>query len=443
MKQLLSLRNVLDKVPTRLTTYIMTLLYLLILRKYTVDILEHFSYVDGYQVARMPDSIFVLILFLLSMLPLLLLPKSVLKVSHLMLWLIYYIVYIPIINIPIYITTISEEKLLTINLVLGGSFLMMILISQWLSTARLITIRRIKGSLIIYLFILLIASLFVMSMVLDLFGIPRNIINPTDVYGQRALFKDQIASIGGMAGRLVVWLSFAFNPVLISLGLYLRNKYKILSRTLIIVAAVAQVYIFMVSGLKSVLFSLLFLVALYILLKVRKIPLALVTMIISVFITGSVLKHFGYSFLFDHIIRRFLVTPGMDAGYYFEYFYDKNKLYYSYSFLRAFSGVVGDAPPFIIGREYYHSAGSANANFWADAYVNMGLYGFIVISLLLTVLLWVTDSVTKYRLRLFGPVFGMMAYAFANSGFFTVLLTYGYLSILILAFLIPDNRALD
>jgi hypothetical protein len=81
---------------------------------------------------------------------------------------------------------------------------------------------------------------------------------------------------------------------------------------------------------------------------------------------------------------------------------------------------------------------SANANFWADAYANFGYAGIVCFTLLLALVLWLYDSGSAGRDRyVTALVIALPAFAVANSGLLTSLLTHGIGLAMLLMYLMP------
>ncbi len=82
----------------------------------------------------------------------------------------------------------------------------------------------------------------------------------------------------------------------------------------------------------------------------------------------------------------------------------------------------------------------SNANLWADAYANFGYIGIIVFSLLLAFVLWLYDSMAfGCDKRLAALVIGLPAFALANTGLLTTLLTNGIGLVMLLVYLMPPR----
>ena len=103
------------------------------------------------------------------------------------------------------------------------------------------------------------------------------------------------------------------------------------------------------------------------------------------------------------------------------------------------------SPGFLIGDVYFHNpAGNANANLWADGYANAGFLGIIIITLLLMLLLWIYDSISKKKdLRVALLLIAMPAYAITNTSLLTSLLSHGWLPALLLMWYFPISNHKD
>jgi hypothetical protein len=94
----------------------------------------------------------------------------------------------------------------------------------------------------------------------------------------------------------------------------------------------------------------------------------------------------------------------------------------------------------LIGSVYFHSASNdANANIWADAYANFGYAGILCFTLLLAILLWLYDSMaaSSRDVQVAALAIGLPAFALANGGLLTSLLTNGVGLAMLLIYLMP------
>jgi uncharacterized membrane protein YgaE (UPF0421/DUF939 family) len=95
----------------------------------------------------------------------------------------------------------------------------------------------------------------------------------------------------------------------------------------------------------------------------------------------------------------------------------------------------------LIGARYFHSASNdANVNIWADGYANFGYAGILCFTLLLAILLWLYDSIaaSSRNTRVAALAIGLPAFALANGGLLTSLLTNGVALAMLLIYLMPS-----
>ena len=82
----------------------------------------------------------------------------------------------------------------------------------------------------------------------------------------------------------------------------------------------------------------------------------------------------------------------------------------------------------------------SNANLWADAYANFGYVGIFLFSVLLAIVLWLYDSLaSRCDRRLAALAIGLPAFALANTGLLTALLTNGIGLAMLLVYLMPST----
>jgi hypothetical protein len=80
----------------------------------------------------------------------------------------------------------------------------------------------------------------------------------------------------------------------------------------------------------------------------------------------------------------------------------------------------------------------SNANLWADGFSNFGYAGLLVASLLFAIVLWLYDSMAVGSDRRFAALaIGLPAFALANTGLLTALLTNGIGFAMVLIYLMP------
>lgn len=219
---------------------------------------------------------------------------------------------------------------------------------------------------------------------------------------------------------------------------YLKRKYLYLTITIFLWLA-----LFSVTGLKSILFSLPFMVLVLFLIKLKKLKL-FYPIAHSLGIAGSI-AIFSFShnlFAMSVFIRRYLLVPAANYFNYIDFFGVHPKLMLSHSIFKNFLSYKYNLnPAHLIGYYYYgHAEMGANTGFIADAFANFGYTGIFFYSLLLILTLifigFITDKKAEY---LIVSLFLMPFMALVNSALLTVLLTHGLLFAMLLAFLLEKG----
>jgi hypothetical protein len=135
-------------------------------------------------------------------------------------------------------------------------------------------------------------------------------------------------------------------------------------------------------------------------------------------------------------------VPGMNFGFFIQYFSEHNKFFLSNSIFRSFvNSNYSVSPPFIIGEYFYQSIKmSANGNFLADSFAQFGYFGILFYTLLLSFILKIMLNSTKnLSLNILLPSVFLLIYALSNSALLTVILTYGLFLYLIIMYCLNKN----
>lgn len=232
---------------------------------------------------------------------------------------------------------------------------------------------------------------------------------------------------------LIAWQAQVINVAALVLALYRRK---------LLVAAVvlgAQLLLFGMTNYKSFLFAPLLVIGL---LVVARTPTRLAWAVVGGAI-GVLLVVKVYFALTDDImipsifVRRLFFVPADIHLWFYDFFSDPGNplVLLSNSFLSAFSAYpYDDALPYLISWAYMGLESGANVGWLADGYAQFGFAGMVVFSLVLGVLLRITDGVCRATpLAMSTAIVSVPAMALVNSALFTVLLTHGFLfSIVIL-----------
>ena len=272
------------------------------------------------------------------------------------------------------------------------------------------------------------------------YGVSLELPSLSEVYGQRAEFREQVSGLGAYA---FFWLAKAINPFLMAKG-YLERDTKMFGLGLM-----GQLVLFSMSGLKSILFSCLLLGGVLITLQKQGRyfgNLIVWGLAVLILVTVSVDYYLGINVTSSLFVRRLLMVPGLNTGYFFDFFSQNPNAFLGHSFLSAIAEYPYEArPALVVGDAYYGHLGrtletSANVNLWADGYANFGLLGMFMFTAAFVFVLWVMDSLANRKNRSLATLMlAYPAYALINTKLHTSLLTHGIAVVLVILYLLPKN----
>lgn len=232
------------------------------------------------------------------------------------------------------------------------------------------------------------------------------------------------------------WLSRVLIPVMVVYGIKKRDL------VLLALGVIIILYLFLTAARKSVYFSLFLVFFFYYIKGFERKLLYFTILLICLLLLGSYFNAIGADklcLLVTSIISfRFLFVPIEVSVNYFEFF-EGNPMYWSYSFFNPFVDYPYElTPPHLIGLVYYNFAEmSANTGIIADGFMNMGLMGVLVNSLLFG-----GTVVFISRMKLSASYFGVFFVFFTaaqNSSMLTILLTHGLFVFIIVSIFFDIN----
>ena len=199
-----------------------------------------------------------------------------------------------------------------------------------------------------------------------------------------------------------------------------------------IITVFIQILSFSIDGMKSTLGLLLFAIIINLLpsfsiQKLNRVGLLL----LDVVSFGSIIifKLFDNLYPASLLIRRMFFIPVKLSSYYYDFFSTHTPDYYRQSFLRLF-GFESPYPPisYMISKIYENSDSNANNGLISDAITNYGQIGIVLLPILLFLVLFLMDNVSKgLDPRLYLTVAMYTSMVLVNSFLFRVLLTHGLL----------------
>ena len=277
------------------------------------------------------------------------------------------------------------------------------------------------------------------------FGFTMRTLSLLDVYSARLEFSEDLATVHPLVRYAVYWSGYSIGPLCMLIGLFLIFSKRVfgLGTVLVLCAVLSQVYLFLFTGLKSVILLMPFIVLLYFYFSKNNRFYSLILIIFTLISLSYLLYLSGYDFGLALWARRLLITSGINEAYHIDLFEDHPYTYYGHTNWGRFLGAEPSPSSFsLVGWLYYGNARtSANAGFWVDAFANLGFAGVFLITFVLWIFLCVLDSVSiavpsQIKLSLAG-VFG---YLLSFSGLFTVINTYGLIISIFLMWLLPRSH---
>lgn len=374
----------------------------------------------------------VLIGLLLTIILAILLPKRLQVPSDFVSWLFFLMVFVPSCSIP-FLTGVSDEYFLF--LISSGVIILTIGSLSKLPRYHFSNYTIKYGTFITWLFSF---SFIFYGLIFITYGVHFSITldSFSDLYDVRADYK-------GKSSRLSVyalnWQAKIFNPLIILIGLMNKKYYYLLF------GVIGQIILFFITGLKSIPFSILLVIGLYIFMNNLAIIYFKISLSLFVLVLLSIYFYYflNISFLFEIVVRRTILIPGLLSGYYFEFFTQNPKALLGHSFLSGlFDTNYTIKPSEIIGMYYFEKSGAnANANFLADAYANFGNVGVIMFGLILCLLFWLYNSlaISRGNQKWHIILLSLSSYYLNDSALFTTFLTHGLLWVFLITYVAPDN----
>jgi hypothetical protein len=256
-----------------------------------------------------------------------------------------------------------------------------------------------------------------------------------DVYKFRFAKRDLI---------LPVWVLY-FQPIAATLSpvlmiyFFLKKKYH-----LVIVFILIQLLMFGFGANKTTFFTLIVSVAVcfFTFDFARKAAiLFFVTLNIGVFVE---LLLFKVSFIAVFVQYRTCFIPTLLSYRFYEFFSDNKLLYWRESFLRlfGFSSGYDTSIPFLITKVFEgNSINSSNNGLCGDAFSNFGWLSLLIYPLLISILLKIFDSVLyEHNHRIIIIASMIVSLGLTNNTLFGLLLTNGFLFLIILLFFLPRTK---
>ncbi len=285
-----------------------------------------------------------------------------------------------------------------------------------------------------YYILIIFAVILLIPIFIDFrFNIDTNVFTLKDIYDVRSTYKTNLTFLSSYSFG---WLAKVIVPVILVYSLKRKNYLFVFSSLMILI------YLFLVSGHKSVYFTPAVILFYYLFGKDygKKIKITLIFLFLFL-----LLINIPDSFTNNHLIkslfvRRVFFVPALLNEYYFDYF-NHNYVYLSHSIFKNFIDYTNDLmPAHVIANVYFgRPEMSANNGLISDGFMNFGYFGVVLFSVIFSLVLALLNSI-KFDSRYFG-LFIFFILTFISSAFLTVFLTHGFWIVLLFAFIVlPENK---
>lgn len=335
------------------------------------------------------------------------------------------ILYIILLNLLVPLLTFygmqDKERVYLYSLLAG--YLLTVWIVKRVKDFRVI---RISDSVKPLFFIITVITLYVYGYLMATGGISRLNFNILAVYEVRSGYQ---ASNSGLMNYLVIWQAYAINMSILIFSLDHKKK------VLFLLFLFLQILLFGMTGFKSVLFSPMVAVSLYLILKnsrMKNLIFELMTVGILLIVGVSVLLYIinGNITVASIFVRRLLMVPAQLHYIYYDFFSTHEKMRLSHSFLSFIyeNPYNSPSPVDVIASIIYDRDFSPNVGYLGDAFSNFGITGIIVYSVILGLVLKMLDSVARnVPIYFSAPLITIPSMALINSALPTSMVTHGIL----------------
>lgn len=372
-----------------------------------------------------PGPITLVVSMVLLLIPAAVLKSAVRRPSEIALWFLASFVTVPTLVVAAVNPTVTPQ----VGWSAGGAVLLGLLVAAGVSRRRGsptgfdFVSRMTKGGFIA--FITSVSLIAIVTIVVG-YGIAGFDLTFGDEYVRRLAARESPVPYPG-ANYLVAW----YKAVLIPLTFVLAVVWRRFS--LGALGVFGSLLIFSFTGEKSILvtpvLALLLVVALRRSAQGDGRPWLPGLMSLGLLAAPMLLTRVWPSLGLDVLVtRRIGLVPGLLTARYVEFAQMEGFTRFSQSWLKPFS--LGDDSQSLglrVGDWLHPGAGmNANANLWADGYVSAGLFGVVLVSLLLGLTLRVFDRIATARDPIIaGATLGITCLVFTNGYFHTSLLTGG------------------
>ncbi len=392
-----------------------------------------------------PSQKYVVLAWVLSLLPSLWMPIELTRPSHLAYWVLYITVIIPSMFVPLFANINPPTEISLLMLVFFVGFAL----AGFSYLFPVLPLRIVRMSPKAFWIIFGCAASTLVIWVIAVLHSHLHIVSFANIYDQRLATND--LNEGTAVSYALMGLTGAINPFLMGCGLYYRRYW------LLIIGILGQLLVYSAIGTKGSILSIVFIPGVYAVLRIGRSPfglkmtfgflLALAGSCLSLVIAGYDPSPIHFLILFV-ILMRTIPMGGLVTAWYYNFFQQNPFTYYSH--VTGVNWFVHYPYANFIGLEIgsFYQSGSdldATAHFWAtDGLEAMGLSGVLLISVFCGLIFWLLDSAAKrHDPRLAALIATYAAYNFANISIFTTLFSGGLVLLILFLYLLPPRPGME
>jgi hypothetical protein len=381
----------------------------------------YLGYVLDFNALKLIESYLLLFIILVF------LPKSPQKLSHVMVWLLVLLSYIPMLTVFAF----KDEARIFMYAVTG--FWLLVFILMRTPSIRIPSLKQ-SGVIRYGLFICLAAA--VILLVWKYLGLSFKF-SLEGVYDIRA---ERLAAQIPVSGYLFSGLALVANPLFFAL--FIKKKKWLLVALIVVL----QIILFAATGNRSYYLALPFVLVLMWIMR-RQNPLVYMGLGLAGVVLLGMLTYWLADNLFisSFFTRRALLTQAQLSFCYYDFFSQNELVFLSASKLGGFSSypyLLG--PANLIGDIYFDNpALNANTGLAGDAFMNFGFIGLVLWTIPLTIILKLVDSFSSGKDYMVAvAAIAVSAISLTNTALLTNILSHGLLLALVFLYLLPRNKSL-
>lgn len=389
-----------------------------------------------------PASAYLALAWTLALLPCLWMPLRLTRPSQLAYWVLYITVLIPSMFVPLYAEMEPAREIAVLMFVFLLAFFIV-------GCAHFAPLARLHGSRYAAPQIARGMAWLGGALALWLLAVYRNhlqIVSFNDVYDLRDAASDMAE--GTSINYAFMLLTGAINPFFMGYGLYHRKRWMVAA------GVAGQLLIYSVGGTKGSILSIVFIPAMYFILKIRRIPFgvkiasaSLALMLGFCLVYAAVGEQAGdiVSLALFVVFSRTLGMGGLLTAQYYDFFQRNPFTYWSH--IKGVNWFVHYPYQYPVGQELGityagTTALDATTHFLAtDGIEAAGLPGVVAIAFFCAFVFWVLDSAAqRHDPRLAALITTYAAYNLSNISIFTSLLSGGLGLLIAVLYLLKPVR---